>query len=149
MLQWFVVVSKPNQEARAALELTNQNFRVYLPVLDCKPMFPRYLFVQFDRQLDAWGSIKNTRGCVELLCNGFIPSNVPTAIIEALMAYKSPEIIPASQSQFTKGQPVQITEGVLAGLEGLFQADVKGRTAVLLEIMGKRVEVPRNTVRAA
>lgn len=65
------------------------------------------------------------------------------------MAYKPPEAPTTEETQFTKGQVVRIETGVLAGLEGLFQTDVRGRTACLLEILGKRVEVPRDTVRAA
>ncbi len=149
MISWHVCRTKSQQEPRAAVELANQDFRVFLPVLASKPMFPGYIFVQFDRDRDPWGKIKNTRGCIDLLGCGFIPANVPDPVIEALMAYRPPEIPSEGPSTFAKGQPVQITEGILAGLEGLFQADVKGRTACLLEICGKRVEVPRGTVRAA
>ncbi len=150
MISWHVCRTKSQQEPRAAVELANQDFLVFLPVLASKPMFPGYIFVQFDRDRDPWGKIKNTRGCIDLLGCGFIPANVPDPVIEALMAYRPPEIIPESQGQFSKGQRVQIAGGhFAAGLEGLFQADVKGRTACLLEICGKKVEVPRAAIRAA
>ncbi len=122
---------------------------MFLPVLSSKPMFPRYIFVQFDRNIDPWGKIKSTRGCIDLLKDGFLPAIVPTKAIEAIMAYREPQETPAGETQFAPGQTVRITDGVLAGLEGLFQADVKGRTACLLEICGRRVQVPRNTIRAA
>ena len=148
--QWFCVVSKSNQEARAAVELTKQGFDVFMPILDRRPMFPRYLFVQFDRERDPWGAIKNTRGCVDLLKNGFLPSPVPTPVIEALKAYRPPvEGEAAPEQVFNTGETVVIHTGPLSGLSGLFQANVKGRTACLLEIMGKRVEIPRNSIRAA
>ncbi len=149
MLSWHCCMTKSQQEARAAVELTNQDFRVFLPVLSSKPMFPRYIFVQFDRNIDPWGKIKSTRGCIDLLKDGFLPAIVPTKAIEAIMAYREPREMPAGETQFAPGQTVRITDGVLAGLEGLFQADVKGRTACLLEICGRRVQVPRNTIKAA
>lgn len=149
MLTWHVVTTKPQQEARAAVELANQDFRVFLPVLSAKPMFPGYIFVQFDRDIAGWGTIKNTRGCIDLLRNGFLPSNVHDSIIEALMAYRQPQTIPEGETEFSLGQVVKINNGVLEGVEGLFQANVKSRTMCLLEICGKRVQVPRDTVQAA
>ena len=149
MLTWFVAYTKPQQEARAAVELANQDFRVFLPVMFSKPMFPRYIFVQFDRDRDPWGKIKSTRGCIDLLKDGFLPSIVPQAVIETIMAFRPPESAAQTQTQFTLGDTVQITNGPLAGLQGLFVADRKARVMALLEICGKRVEVPRNSIRAA
>ena len=148
--QWFCVLAKSHQEARAAVELTKQGYRVFMPILSGRPMFPRYLFAQFDRERDPWGAIKNTRGCVDLLRSGFVPSPVPEEVMEALMSYKpAPDAESVDQVKFNTGDAVIISDGPLQGLSGLFQASVKGRTACLLEIMGKRVEVPRGSVRAA
>ncbi len=149
MQNWFVVVTRAQQEARAAIELANQNFHAFLPVMASKPMFPRYIFTRFDRDADPWGKIKSTRGCVDLLRDGYMPAKVPDRIIEAIMAFKEPVEPARGETNFTAGQTVRITEGVLSGLEGLFQGDVKNRTACLLEICGRRVQVPRNTIRAA
>jgi len=149
MQQWFVVVAKAQQEARAALELTNQGFTIYLPTLDAKPMFPRYLFAAFDRDRDNWGVIKSTRGCVDLLKSGFTPTPVPKYAMDEIMAYREPEKLADGQEQFATGQLVLIHTGPLQGLQGLFVADAKARTMAFLEIMGKRVELPRNSIRAA
>jgi transcriptional antiterminator RfaH len=149
MIAWHCCVTRPQQEHIAALHLANQNFRAFLPVLFSKPMFSRYLFVEFDRDKDPWGLIKSTRGCVDLLKDGYMPAIVPTRVIEAIMAYRPPQEPAEGQTEYTKGQTVKITEGVLSGLEGLFQGDVKGRTACLLEICGRKVQVPKSTIRAA
>lgn len=150
-LGWHCVVSRPQQEARAAVELANQGFRVFLPILDQKPMFPRYLFSQFDSEKDPWGAIKSTRGCVDLLKNGFTPASVPDRVIEAIMAYRPRPIETPCESEtdFRAGDTVRITEGPLAGLSGLFVADKRARTACLLDLFGKKVEVPRDSLRAA
>ena len=149
MRAWFVVNSKPQQETRAALELANQNFEVFLPILDAKPMFPRYLFVAFDRDRDSWGPIQHTRGCSGLLKNGFLPIPVRDDVIVALKDYRPPEKPHDGETIFTKGQEVQITEGPLQGLHGLFQADEKRRVYALLEICGKPIKIPRQYIRAA
>ena len=149
MLAWHVALCRSQQEARAAVELANQSFRVFLPILDTKPMFPRYIFLQFDRDRDDWGKVKSTRGCVDLLKSGFLPSIVPEPVMDAIMAFRPPVEPVQGETQFTEGQRVRVTEGPCQGLEGLFQRDAKGRNYALLEILGKRVELPKNSIRAA
>lgn len=150
MLGWYCVIARPQQEARAALELEKQGFTVYLPKLEAKPMFPRYLFAAFDRDRDNWGSIKSTRGVSDLIRSNGIPSQLPRRAMDAIMSYTTATPEPTDgQTEFSRGQVVRIETGVLAGLQGLFQTDVRGRTACLLEILGKRVEVPRQSIRAA
>jgi len=149
MRHWFCAMTKPHQEARAAVELIKQDFRAYLPVLHSKPMFPRYLFVEFDRDVDNWGLIRSTRGCCDLLKTGFLPAIVPQHAMDAIMAYKpEPEII---SPRFTDGQPVRITHGPFAGHEGLFQQEAKGRVSVLLKLLGgkRKVLIPVNDIEGA
>ena len=149
MLAWHVVHSRSQQEARAAIELANQNFRVFLPILAAKPMFPRYLFVQFDRDKDPWGKVKSTRGCISLLLDGFMPAIVPTDAIETIMAYREPEPPADGQTEFAPGQTVRIVDGPCKGIEGLFVADANRRVYALLEVCGKQIKVARESIRAA
>lgn len=150
MLAWHVVMSRAQQEARAAIELANQNFKVYLPVIDAKPMFPRYLFVQMDRNKDPWGLIKSTRGCVDLLKNGYLPALVPQHAMNAIMSYSPPlPEQPDAPGTFAPGQAIKVVTGPLQGLEGLFQRDAGGRISCLIEILGRRVELPKDSIRAA
>jgi len=167
MLAWGVVFTKPQQEARAAIELTNQagrfspGFMVRFPLMhyerikNHKPekvtcaLFPRYIFALFDRDLDDWGCIRNTRGVSDILCNGHRPVVVRPQIMEAIMTYKAPEIVSQADQVFTPKQRVVVTEGVLNGLEGLFIGNNKQRTKAFLEILGKQIEIPYSTIAAA
>jgi len=57
---WYVVHTKPRQEARALENLQNQGFNCFLPTMQVQklrnqkvqtitePMFSRYLFIQLD-----------------------------------------------------------------------------------------------------
>ena len=149
MLAWHVICSKPNQEIRAAIELTKQAFQVFLPISRSKPLFPRYLFAQFDREKDNWGVIRSTRGCVDVLKSGFQPIIVRQPIIEAIMAYEdSPEEI-ATDPTYAKGQKVRIKNGLLAGYEGLFTGTDKQRVLAFLDILGNKVSVPVKDIAAA
>ena len=149
MRHWFCTVTKPHQETRAAVELAKQDFRAYLPVLHAKPMFPRYLFVEFDRDVDNWGLIRSTRGCCDLLKTGFLPTIVPQAAMDAIMAYEPP--IEPQRPSFTDKQPVKIMRGPLEGFEGLFQGCDKDRVKVLLNILGGKrvVQIPFSDIGAA
>lgn len=149
MIAWYCVVSRPQQEARAASELTNQGFTTFLPTLEAKPMFPRYLFAAFDRDRDNWGIIKSTRGCVDLLKSNFIPMPVPNYAMDLIMAYKPHQEPQEGATAFSHGQSVEIHTGPLKGLHGLFVGNSKARTMAFLEIMGKRVELPRDSIRSA
>lgn len=147
---WFVIVTKPQQEARAAVELGKQDFQVFMPILDGKPKYGRYIFAFFDRNVDDWGKIRSTRGCCDVVKIGFQPCPVPAHVMEAIRNAPppAPEPTPA-EINYAQGQRVRIIEGPGAGLEGLFDKDIKKRTAALLKIMGKTVELPRAAIRAA
>ena len=55
--QWYVIQSKPRQEAKACQELEKQGYQVFLPTIQVEkvqggqrlekeePFFPRYLFI--------------------------------------------------------------------------------------------------------
>ena len=67
--RWYVVHTQPNRENRAAMNLRRQGFSAYLPIFQrtrrharrtetvSRPLFPRYMFVEFDRNREPWRSI--------------------------------------------------------------------------------------------
>jgi len=149
MQQWFCVLTRPQQERRAMIELTKQDFHTYVPLLESKPLFPRYIFVQFDKDCDPWGLIHSTRGCIDLLKNGFQPIPIRQSIMDAIMSYEPPAEPVQPDQTFTKDQKVRITHGILAGYEGLFEGTDKQRIQAFLNILGKRVSVPVKDISSA
>lgn len=160
--QWFVICTKPNQEVRASVEVARQGFEVYFPVeqrlrrkkgLDVRethPLYPRYIFARFDRGVPGWQPIRNTRGVSQIISEpDGRPIPLKDSIMETIKAYREPEEPVETQTPLEAGSSVVITNGPLAGLSGLFVANKKARVTCLLEIMGKSIEVPRNSVRAA
>lgn len=65
------------------------------------------------------------------------------------MAYRPPAVPTEGETVFSPGQTVVVENGPLAGIHGLFVADRHKRVYALLEILGKRVEVARDSIRAA
>ena len=76
---WAVVRTKPNQEIRAKINLENQGFSTYLPILNQKKfyrgkwtnynevMFKGYIFVRKDHAFQRLHKIKNTYGVMNIL----------------------------------------------------------------------------------
>ena len=90
--KWFVVMTKPKQEIKAKLNLENQNFHVLLPMLkldsDAKktePLFPSYLFVNFDPEDYKWLKISNTRGVKKILKCSIHPTEVDSEFVKLLL----------------------------------------------------------------
>jgi transcriptional antiterminator RfaH len=143
---WYVVHTKPRQEACALENLQNQGFHCFLPTLQVQklrnqkvqtitePMFSRYLFIQLDDQTQNWAPIRSTLGVSKLVSFGPQPAKVPPEFITFLK-----EALPETlERMFSLGDNVQIASGPLQGLEGKYIAhDGKTRAFVLVDLLGQ------------
>ncbi len=143
---WYVVHTKPRQEARALENLQNQGFHCFLPTLQVQklrnqkvqtitePMFSRYLFIQFDDQTQNWGPIRSTLGVSKLVSFGPQPAKVPPEFISFLQ--EAP--VETIERMFAPGDSVQVASGPLKGLEGKYLAhDGETRAFVLVDLLGQ------------
>jgi transcriptional antiterminator RfaH len=143
---WYVVHTKPRQEARALENLQNQGFNCFLPTMQVQklrnqrvqtitePMFSRYLFIQLNEQTQNWGPIRSTLGVSKLVSFGPQPAKVPPEFIEFLR--QAP--VETLERMFAPGDSVQISSGPLQGLEGRYLAhDGETRAFVLVELLGQ------------
>ena len=143
---WYVVHTKPRQEARALENLQNQGFNCFLPTMQVQklrnqkvqtitePMFSRYLFIQLDDQTQNWGPIRSTLGVSKLVSFGPQPAKVPPEFIVFLQ--DAP--IETIERMFTPGDSVQVASGPLKGLEGQYIAhDGETRAFVLVDLLGQ------------
>ena len=143
---WYVVHTKPRQEARALENLENQGFKCYLPVLQIQklrnqrvqtvtePMFSRYLFIQLDDQTQNWGPIRSTLGVSKLVSFGPQPAKVPAEFIAFLQEAPAEAI----KHMFAPGESVRVVSGPLRGLEGEYAGhEGETRAYVLLEFLGQ------------
>jgi len=143
---WYVVHTKPRQEARALENLQNQGFNCFLPTMQVQklrnqkvqtitePMFSRYLFIQLDDQTQNWGPIRSTLGVSKLVSFGPQPAKVPPEFI-AFIKEAPPETL---ERMFTPGDSIQIASGPLQGIEGKYIADDgETRAFVLIDLLGQ------------
>lgn len=149
---WYLVYAKPKQERVAQVNLERQHYEVYLPLARqvrrsggrrlsmVAPLFPRYLFVHLDRQIDNWAPIRSTIGVVSLVRFGQTPAPVPGDLVDYLRAREDSDgLHVVSIDEYKRGARVRVTTGGLTGYEGIFVAATsRQRVVVLLDILGKR-----------
>ncbi len=155
MKQWFVVQTKPRQESVAELNLLRQGYRTYCPRILHKrrhrgswrriiePMFPRYLFICLEQGRDNFAPIPFTRGVSGLVRFGGIPRAIADTLIEELKCREDKEHnIALDSSPWRSGDEVEIQDGALRGLRGLFVAESGAeRVVLLLNLLGREHRV--------
>ena len=143
--EWHVVYTKPMQEKRAALNLSQQGFEVFLPMMNKEvlrqnsldmaeePLFKRYLFVRFDEKSSPWHVIKNTFGVSDLVKFGGVAAIIPDEVIKSLKDIKFP-----TSEMFSRGDQLRICDGPFKDLEATYMLkDGAERAFVLIELLNK------------
>lgn len=145
---WFVIATRPRQEAVAQLNLERQGYNAVLPQLTLKkrrqnkwttvtePLFPGYVFVQLAFGTDDPAPIRSTQGCRDLVRFGEHYPPVPAALMTQLLSQASGTL--DGGPVFSAGETVRIEEGPFAGLSAIFgMAKGDDRAQVLIEMLGK------------
>ena len=161
--RWYLVQCKPNSEQIAVRNLENQSFGTFLPLQEItkrkgkifqrqiRPLFPGYLFVQFDPDHGPWRQVNSTRGVAHLVRLGAEPSTVPNEIVEALMVQCDKQNIlrqtsETQSSQLHAGDQAQVTQGPFSGfIATISDIEPNNRVNTLIEIMGQTTKVAINT----
>ncbi len=163
---WYAVFCKPRQETVAEENLLRQGFQVYLPRIRIRRrrrerwidavevLFPRYLFIRIDPLQRSTAPVRSTRGAVGLVRFGGEPALIPDAVMDALLRREdlSSGLHQDNRPIFAAGEPINLVEGPLAGMEGVFtHEDGEQRVIVLLDLLGKtnRIRVNRDWVARA
>jgi transcriptional antiterminator RfaH len=157
-MDWFLVRSKPRQEAVALTNLTRQGYESYLPMFAAEkivrrkqaivqePMFARYLFVRLDTtgQGQSWSPIRSTIGVSELVSFGSKAAKVDETLI-AMLREREAWQCQQPKSLFASGDSVVIADGAFVGLQAIYQMnDAEGRAMVLLDLLSKPVAMKIN-----
>lgn len=156
MKQWYVVNTKAREEPKASFNLKRQGFNSYLPQYKktrrharridtvLAPLFPKYLFIEFDLDLESWSSINSTAGVKKLIMFGSLPATLPSELVEEIRTREDVEGV-VSLSQYLKikqGDQVTINSGAFSEHRGIFECqDDDKRIIILLKLMGRDVRV--------
>ncbi|MBI5752538.1 MAG: transcription/translation regulatory transformer protein RfaH [Hydrogenophilales bacterium] len=150
---WYLIYTKPRQEALAQENLVRQGYGVYLPKVRLmrrrrgkqeavvEPLFPRYLFIHLDTQSDNWAPIRSTFGVASLVRFGSEPAQVPDELVARLKSQEGQEGLHEwAEPKMKVGDRVRVAEGPLKGVEGILLAKTgQERVMLLLEMLGKEV----------
>ncbi|MGC1414812.1 MAG: transcription termination/antitermination NusG family protein [Candidatus Acidiferrum sp.] len=158
--RWFAVQVRTRWESSTALLLSGKGYQTLLPIYKAQkrwngrlremnaPLFPGYVFCQFDTQKRL--PILITPGVIAVVSQGKVPVPVDDAEIEAIRAVVSSGL-PAEPWPFLElGQKVLIESDALKGVEGIL-VQFKGNHRVVLSVSLLRrsvaLEIDRACVR--
>lgn len=156
-MDWYLVRTKPGKERWVADQLSAILPEVFLPMLEARvprwgrlvwsvmPLFPCYLFAQFDIQA-RYFDVKYTAGVRDIVSAGYDPLAVPILVVEEIKLRGTNGIVKIQPRTFDTGQCVRVIDGPFRGFEAIFDRYLSGteRVAILLstvEANGIRVVV--------
>jgi transcriptional antiterminator RfaH len=163
-LRWYVVKTKPRNEERAHNYLEQHGIKTFLPLMEIfqsnavneikrfKPLFPNYLFAQFDLKqnypLVRWG-----KGVNKILGFGKYPTPISDETLSIIKNRTDANSVVKKAYNLNKNDHIRITSGPLKDLLGIFDRWVSdsGRVRILLNLIGyqPRVELHYSQVERA
>lgn len=145
--QWFAIWTHSHCEQLVHDQLASRGFRVFLPKtsewsrrggarrLLSRPMFTGYLFVNHAIDKRSYIEIVGTRGLVRILGERWDRlAPIPDEEIDAIQQLASSDFASKPYPFLREGQRARITEGPLAGLEGLFVRSRRNRRLLVLSV---------------
>lgn len=131
-LQWHVVHTKPRQEAVAEVFLSQSGIETFYPkIAPGKPLFTGYIFTKFDEETQQ-RLVKYSKGVGSIVSFGDKPALVDESLIEAMKARIKDGFVHLDPPSFKKGEKVEIKEGPLEGVSGIFDSRVKDSDRVVI-----------------
>ena len=149
--RWYLIQTKPRQEARAQEHLQRQHFECYRPLkvseakkrsprtLSEEELFPGYLFIRMDQVHDNWYPIRSTRGVARIVTFGGTPVPVQDELIEQIRQRLN---VAPPKVQFKQGEHVRVNTGGLCDIEAIFLSpDGTERAVILLNLLQREQKV--------
>ena len=131
-LQWHAVHTKPRQEAVAEVFLSQSGIETFYPkIAPGKPLFTGYLFTKFDEETQR-RLVKYSKGVSSIVSFGDKPALVDESLIDAIKARIKDGFVHLDPPSFKKGERVEIKEGPLEGVSGIFDSRVKDSDRVVI-----------------
>jgi transcriptional antiterminator RfaH len=152
--RWYVVQTHQHCENLAAMHLSSQNFRTYLPRRRrtirharsirtvCSAYFDCYLFVSLDIRQQRWSPINSTVGVRRLVMSEHAPLPVPHGVVESLLAATDDEGFLHPKELLEPGQKIRVTNGPFTDQLGtLDYVGRSGAVRILIDIMNRAVPI--------
>lgn len=145
---WYIILTRPRQEQRAADNLARQGGEVYLPMFNVErikngkrtpctePLFPGYLFLNLALDDPLLGKVRSTFGVRGLLRFGEQPATLDNAIIEDI---RQRTLQNAPAPEFSQGEAIRLTEGPFKDYQAIFNRyDGEERAIILIQLLNQQ-----------
>ncbi|WP_417432243.1 transcription termination/antitermination protein NusG [Kiloniella sp.] len=158
---WIVANTKANCELFAVDQVQQQGFDAYCPTFEAmvrharknsvrkKPLFPSYIFIRLTDFAVGWRPLMSTRGVKSLLMQNGKLSVLPEGFVSDLFDSEGRgELLLQVQSMLSRGDKVEVTDGVFGGLSAeVVRVPEKERIWLLLDILGRSVRVSQDVAK--
>jgi transcriptional antiterminator RfaH len=151
---WAVVNTQPHREHIAVENLQRQEFIPYCPLIRrqqrharrvtdvLRPLFPGYLFVKINPDLDRWRPMLSTFGVRSVVRCGDKVSLLDDAFVQAVRAREVDGVISRPVSPYQEGQEVRVSGGAFDGLVAtIVEMHPPDRLTVLMQLLNRTVKV--------
>ena len=149
MNNWYVIQTKPKKEEEAQSYLSTKGLEVFNPLMETflprngrlnkefKPLFPNYIFGNFDIDQD-YNLVRWARGVKRILSFGGNFTPVSGEVIELIKKRTDSNGIVKKTCHFEPNDLVRIKSGPLKDLLGIFDRWVSDneRVRVLMNLIG-------------
>lgn len=153
-MRWVAVNTHAHREHIALENLARQELEAYCPMMRrrvrharrtsdvLRPLFPGYLFVRINTDVQRWRPILSTYGVRALVRCGDQLSFVDSGLIESLKAREVEGAIARPAEPYRPGQQVRMRGGPFDGLVAtVIEMDEKDRLLVLMDLLNQSVKV--------
>jgi transcriptional antiterminator RfaH len=155
-LHWYAIHTHPKEEDRATNNLRAWNVETFNPktrerrlnpftgaaTYERKSLFPRYIFARFDAD-SLLSKVCFTRGVHRVVSFGNGPVPVEEEIIAFIQAQTGEDGLIQLGEQLQRGDEVTVKDGLLSGLSGIFEREIKGtdRVTILLKAISYQASI--------
>lgn len=137
MKNWYVINTKSKKEFQVAKMFGQAGFEYYYPAYRhegrIRPFFPGYGFLYFDFP-EQYQLVRFTRGVKRVEGNRQGPIPIPQEVVRAIKAREVDGLIELEKHgpEPAVGDEVEVAEGPLKGLKGIFKKETSDRDRVLI-----------------
>jgi transcriptional antiterminator RfaH len=164
--RWYVIHTHPKQEDRACSNLEVLGAPTFNPKIRerrynqfvisstyvTKPLFPRYIFAQFNVS-DLYHKVRFTRGVYNVISFGEGPTSIDEEIVALIRSNIKEDGFVRIDKGIKLGDRVIVKDGPLKNLAGIFEREMKDtdRIRILLETVSYQahIEIARDMVKKA
>ncbi len=137
MKNWYVINTKPKKEFQVERLFIEGGIEIYNPKYlhddRIKPFFPGYEFISFDYP-DQYRLVKYTRGVKKVVGVREIPVPIPHEVIQEIKSREVNGLIEIDKygEKPEVGDEIEVVEGPLKGLRGVFKKELTAKERVLI-----------------